>query len=431
MKNFFVLTLLTLAYLLSSAIVAMDENHVTAENLFAYADKKQWDLFKQSLASYDGPLSRRDAQGYTLLHRAVLDNLQDCVEGLIKKGAPLTSSYVHNSVIDSRQKKTIIAPPLHYSIQTGNLPIIQMLINADKKVIQSNECEFKNTPLHLAAWFNQALVVPILINNGANIDSPNDLGSTPTHLAVWRNSSASLTKLLEYDPLITQKNTTGKGNTPLYLAAKAGSQECVAILLKHLHIQLWLLGDFLAHLNQKCAGDNSIAVQAAGIRENAQCYWDLVVAGGDYTTRLYNKNTQQKESISEIVHENRPLKNFIETIEKKGKDNPPRYNGKASWCFICCKDYNHNDVIMTLELCTHSCHAHCFKDYLLNCFIQKNRNNPKVKDVLEKEPIFETKHRLLTHPLKQISWNLVDSCPTCQSSIDVAKEGKLAVFLAH
>jgi ankyrin repeat protein len=317
---------------------------------------------------------------------------------------------------------------IHLAAAQGDLVTVKTLLEQDKRMVNSTEPKFSNTPLHLAAWFNHAHVIPTLIDAGADVSKTNQFGSTPIHSAAWRNSSATLKELLEYNASAIQANTTGIGNTPIYLAAKAGSTDCVRILLHHLHTNL-SRNSFIMHLNQKCAGDNSTTVQVAGVRQHAQCYWDLTVAGGDYMEKSLSLLTKENEFNSESINNNNTVKSFIAAIEKNGKDNPPRYNGASTFCFKCNIDYKHNDVVMTLTQCDHSCHVYCFEDLVLEQFITKNKESALIKKSLENGSLHDAKHELRTNPLVFIRWNWVNTCPECTQPTLVDDYGKLSVFL--
>lgn len=317
---------------------------------------------------------------------------------------------------------------IHNAAAQGDLVAIKTLLERDKSMVNSTEPKFSNTPLHLAAWFNHAHVIPTLIDSGAEVNKTNQFGSAPIHSAAWRNNGKSLKELLEHNASATQANTTGIGNTPLYLAAKAGSTDCVRTLLHHLRTHL-SMDNLIMHLNQKCAGDNSTTVQVAGVRQHAQCYWDLTVAGGNYMEKSLNPLTKENEFNSEAIKDNKPVRSFLAAIEKNGRGNPPLYKCNGTPCFKCNMDYKHNDVVMTLTLCNHSCHVYCFEELVLEQFITENKNTPLIKNLLENGSLFDAKHELRTNPLVFIRWNWVNECPECTARTLVDDYGKLSVFL--
>lgn len=77
------------------------------------------------------------------------------------------------------------------------------------------------TPLHVAARFNIADVVDVLIEAGANIDRENDFGNTPLHTALDKSSFATALVLLKHGASVSRQNELG--DSPLhYAAATAG-----------------------------------------------------------------------------------------------------------------------------------------------------------------------------------------------------------------
>lgn len=389
-------------------------------NMFDNAANNKWDNFNRSLTYYNGPLNVTNPQGHTLVHVAVIGNQEESVSTLITKGACLTSSNLLT--------KPIVETPLHYAAYKGHTKIAQKLIEADthKVTLNSNNSMYGNTPLHLAAWSDHREIVELLITAKASISARNQMGSTPIHTAAWKNSAASLKVLLSYDQQnATQSNGTGIGNTPLYLASKAGSRECLQLLITHLKVKLEPF-QFINHLDQECAGDSSTAIQAAGGRKNMQCYWDLALVDGDYKAKLKSEN---KSYLSEEITGNNAVKKFLETIERTGKNNPPRYNGKDHGCNSCNHSYENNDVVIDLTACNHSFHTTCFQNHVVEKFILENQNTRGMQDLMKDKSAQEVHHAVLTNPMTQIDWESVRQCPHCSKNTFFNLAAKIGVFL--
>ena len=397
----------------------IDQFHIQQLSyIFKYANDKKWGNFQTLLQSYNGPLNVFNEEKQTLMHVVVLGNQEECVKTLITKKAPL----------NCRDKTDKGTTPLHLAAYEGYTKIAKILIDADKTIINSIDMRYFNTPLHLAAWSNHFETVKMLLDAGADTAITNRLGSTPIHSAAWKDSAESLAILVRYSKRgsATQANTTGKGNTPLYLAAKAGSYNCLQ----------WLIGDlktkledtiFINHLNQECASDNSTCVQAAGYRKNIQCYWNLVLAGAHYCNKI---KCGKRSYISEEITKNNPVKKFIQTIEQKGKNNPPHYNGANTACLTCNTGYKNNDIVVNLTSCNHSFHEHCFKNHAVENTIVEYKNSGLMKEIIKNNPSpQELRHDVLTNPFVSLDWNIVEKCPHCSQKISFDEHGEIAVFL--
>jgi len=294
--------------------------------------------------------------------------------------------------------------PLHIAASMGKIETIKTLLDADAD-INSTHNEYGNTALHIAAWFGHHDCVRLLISRGARLDIVNKYGSTPVHSAAWKNEIECLKILLENGASFTQANTTGIGNTPLYLAAKAGSTECLRILLTY-------IGSDKKEIDKECAGNKNTALQIAAAYEQVQCYWDLVVAGADYTKKVfYNKKLL---SNSQMVLGNHSFEIFLKKIE--GKIFIPYFISEYYYCFLCLKDFHDNNVIVTTQPCKQTFHWDCFKDYSINYHIQQNKHNPHFmrhkKDMSDKE----FAHSMKVNIIGQIP--LADQCPECKNSIN-------------
>lgn len=89
--------------------------------------------------------------------------------------------------------------------------------------------QHKNTPLHLAAEYNQLRIAEILIENKADINSINKDGATPLHSAASSGSRAVAELLIRKGAQIEVKDNDGW--TPLHWAAEEGYYDVVKLLL--------------------------------------------------------------------------------------------------------------------------------------------------------------------------------------------------------
>lgn len=378
--------------------------------LFTYAKNEDWNNFTSKLADYTGNINILDDNNHSLLHYACLSNEPKNVHYCIRQEAFVNTE---NPLIFIPKNK--VATPLHYAAHKGNDEIIGILLDAGAN-INSTYNEYNNTALHITVWFRHHSCATLLISRGAFLDITNCHGSTPVHSAAWQNESEILQELLKKGAHFCSKNTTGSGNTPLFLAAKTGSVECLHILLEHIN-------NNLEHIDLECSGDNATALQVAASRNRPQCYWDLVVAGANYTKkRLY---LQSLRNNSEMVDNYVPFKRFMQTIEDYGKHYAPTFKGIYDHCLLCTQDFKHNDVILTIKPCQQTFHSSCFEDYSIEYFMKNNKNNTALITFKKNDSDKEVAHRLKTSPFGLIE--LAKECPQCEHTVNLAASS-LSVF---
>jgi len=377
---------------------------ITTEMLFSFAEKKEWHNFWLTLPYQKAENINKTKNGCSLLHHAcgAEEKANKCVKLCLEKGAVVNTE---NILID---RKDQVCTPLQCAAMAGNIKVIKTLLDKTDVNIDSTYNEHGNTALLIAAWFGHDECVKYLISRGAQLDIPNIYGSTPVHSAAWKNEVKCLATLLENKSSSTARNTTGNGNTPLYLAAKAGSTECLRVLLKY-------IGSDKEEIEKECGGEKATAVQIAVSYEQAQCYWDLVVAGADYTKKI--KKGNMLVSASEAIYDNPSFKNFVQRVER-GFTPYFTYHMGYRHCSLCSKDFEHNDVAFTTDACAQRFHWDCFKNYSIKYYIEQNKNNPKFmrlkKDLSDKE--FE--HEMKVNILSVLP--LANECPTCKKKINPA-----------
>lgn len=371
-----------------------------------------------------------DDNGHTLFHAAILSdqnpNILETVKCLIKYGLNVNLATFEEFAQAQRVRinannmgsvhKQPVATALHCAAMKGNKDLVELLIKNGAR-LNSQHAIFENTPLHLAAWFNHSACVEALLAAGADVSITNNCQSTPVHSAAWRNSLQSLKILAERGASLTNRNGTGLGNTPLYLAAKAGSTQCVRYLIE----QLKQSGDLAAQLKQRCAtprygGTTSCVI--AFYQNHMQCCWDLMVHGAEMP------NVPDEIRNAELGI--KPAIQFIDTIVAcKSLDSVRLDSSKyQSSCGLCGVLFCENEVITTTQCCMGAFHFECFKDHFLR--LRARATCPSYQavssDILHD---FKTKG-CLSYSADKTSKHI--ECPSCNDSLHEERDITLYVF---
>ena len=156
----------------------------------------------------------RDKDGFSPMDLALLYQMKQVVEALLKQGS-------------DPEKGGFYATPLHGAAETGNVELIQTLLNAGAYVDARDE--FQESPLFYAIRANIIPSMETLVQFDADVNLPNDIGETPIFEAVYYADSIGFEWLIEAGADI--KHQDDGGDTPLHRAAAEGSLTLARILL--------------------------------------------------------------------------------------------------------------------------------------------------------------------------------------------------------
>lgn len=153
--------------------------------------------------------------GKTPLHYAMQSGNPEVVKFLLDKKVDLGLANKEGNL------------PIHVAILTKKLPFLELLLAADKTLL--NRKGYGGlTPLCKAAKSNQFALAKFLLDQGADQSIPDDMGDLPIH---WAASSKDekLCELLFSEEFKDSKGD--RGNTPLHYAADSGNPQVVKFLL--------------------------------------------------------------------------------------------------------------------------------------------------------------------------------------------------------
>ena len=210
-----------------------------------------------------------DEEGYSPLHRAVLNNNLDVVNVLLSYkdidteiklpyeasvddwylgGATplLVASYTGNADIvnalieagsDIRAKDDIDgAATIHIASANGNNEVINILLNKDNTLI--NEADsMKDTPLHWASIKNQTDTISLLLANGADTKLANSDGNTVLHYAAMYGDVNTVNVLLEADSFLASVENN-EGITPIYYAIVVSDNDILSSIITNGQIDI-------------------------------------------------------------------------------------------------------------------------------------------------------------------------------------------------
>lgn len=158
----------------------------------------------------------QDKDGFSPMDLALLYQMKPVVEALLKQGA-------------DPEKGGFYSTPLHGAAESGNVELIQTLLNAGAYVDAKDE--FEESPLFYAIRSNILPAMETLIQFEADVNLNNDIGETPIFEAVYYADSISLEWLIEAGADV--KHQDDGGDTPLHRAAAEGNITLAKILIQN------------------------------------------------------------------------------------------------------------------------------------------------------------------------------------------------------
>lgn len=119
--------------------------------------------------------------------------------------------------------------PLYLAAVIGDLGLVQSLID---RGAAPGDLKAGQTPLHAAIAERHGEVAALLIDRGANVNTPDMSGRTPLHYLARSMDDRSLAELMvEHDADINAKDKDG--TTPLDFATRAGNKQVAEALQAH------------------------------------------------------------------------------------------------------------------------------------------------------------------------------------------------------
>ena len=169
-------------------------------------------------------VNAKDKAGVTPLHYACEHGKRNMAELLINEGADVNA-------IDGGG-----STPLHrmFYIGRARMDVAELLIAKGANVnarLTGDGWLTRLTPLHLSVESGHTKIVGLLINKGADINTPKSDGETPLHIACKCGHKDVVELLISKGAVINAKDK--KGQTALSLAREQGRDQIVELLKKY------------------------------------------------------------------------------------------------------------------------------------------------------------------------------------------------------
>lgn len=117
---------------------------------------------------------------------------------------------------------------LERAVREGNQALVKRLLASGGKAYK--RMPGGSTLLGTAASLGFRVAALLLIENGANVDEPDDRGFVPLHWAAFKDHHSVVELLLERGAIVNP--VSGTGVTPLHQAAAGGGAQSVELLIR-------------------------------------------------------------------------------------------------------------------------------------------------------------------------------------------------------
>lgn len=172
--------------------------------------------FAARLLRQNADSNTSDAKGRSALHYA-------CITG----NSPMTRLLLHYRAQSHSWDKQYTFTPLHYAALSGNSDCINLLYRSGAQLNAGIE---KRSALHLAVEKNAIKCVQLLLQYGANPNTPEMYTEAPLHIAAEMGFAECLKALLDHGADV-RAQMGHKRNTALHLAADDDFVDCIKLLL--------------------------------------------------------------------------------------------------------------------------------------------------------------------------------------------------------
>lgn len=173
-------------------------------------------------------LSDEDSLEDVLL--ALMDTIQ---KGDSNKANRLLGAFVLHNRFDCSATNKAGLTCLHIAAESESATLLELLLERGADPNASTSRESVEPPLHIAVRAGRVKNVDLLLKHGAIIDATDDSGRTALHVAVDSEMSTVLELLLKKGANPNASSPDKSMEPPLHIAARAGRDKSVEMLLEH------------------------------------------------------------------------------------------------------------------------------------------------------------------------------------------------------
>ncbi|KAG4967707.1 hypothetical protein JHK87_033358 [Glycine soja] len=202
--------------------------------LHVAADKGKEKIVELICCHFPELLIRRNVRGGTPLHVAVRSKNSTMVNLILSQYASMKST--HDVMKDkeiTREKDELGDTPLHEAVNNGDLSVLQVILHRDKDMVHELN-KSRCSPLFLAAASGNVAIVNLLLDIPFSADQklPLCFGNSPLHAAILKRNPELIKTILKKRPELLYLRAED-GSTSLHYAAYIGYVEGFRTLLKN------------------------------------------------------------------------------------------------------------------------------------------------------------------------------------------------------
>ncbi|KAM9601689.1 ankyrin repeat and SOCS box protein 3 isoform 2-T3 [Trichechus inunguis] len=166
--------------------------------------------------SSENYIKTKTFEGFCALHLAASQGHWKIIQVLLEAGADPNATTLEETT------------PLFLAVENGQIDVLKLLIQHGANVNGSHSMCGWNS-LHQASFQENAEVIKLLLQKGANPECQDDFGITPLFVAAQYGKLESLTELISSGANVNCQALDKA--TPLFIAAQEGHTKCVELLL--------------------------------------------------------------------------------------------------------------------------------------------------------------------------------------------------------
>jgi len=216
-------------------------SHAIREKAFQAVKDGKKDILIGLLDDHPSIRNAKNAEGISLLLFAIYNQRKELADLLVKFGAEFdvfsASAYgaLKDIVSILRFEPDLVntfSPdgwtPLHLASFFGNIMVVEFLVVSRAEMGAESRNALKNQPLNAATVSNKTDIVQFLLKKGADVHFAQHGGITPLHAAAHNGNDKVVRILLAHgaDP----KTRNDKGETPMDMATQQGHANVVSLL---------------------------------------------------------------------------------------------------------------------------------------------------------------------------------------------------------